>query len=438
MTFRLALISEHASPLAALGGVDSGGQNVYVAQAARHLVRLGHQVDVYTRRDSETLPEVMTSADGYRVINVPAGPPSFVPKEDLLPYMNQFARYMVRRLTREPVDLVHANFFMSGLVAMRIKQLLGIPYVVTFHALGRVRLQHQAQVDRFPRERLAIEDELVATADCLLAECPQDASDQIALYGADPRRIRIVPCGFDPAELNPVDKNAARRRLGLHPTEPLVLQLGRLVPRKGVDDVIRGFARMVARHNLPGRLLIVGGESEEPDPRKTPEIGRLQVVATEEGVSDRVQFAGRAGRSMLKYYYSAADVFVTTPWYEPFGITPLEAMACGTPVIGSDVGGIKYSVRNRYTGFLVPPRDSDALAGRLALLLERPDLRRRMGQRSLERVRRNFTWRAVAKLISNAYHEILSTPVGSTALGASPSVSESAVMQVPAIVARQA
>jgi glycosyltransferase involved in cell wall biosynthesis len=404
---QIAMISEHASPLASLGGVDSGGQNVYIAQTARHLVRLGHRVDVYTRRDSVELPEIVATKDGYRVINVPAGPPTYVAKEDLLPYMAPFASYMTQKLRRNPVDLVHANFFMSGLIAMRIKQQLDIPFVITFHALGRVRLLHQPQADRFPHERLAIEDEIVATADAILAECPQDAEDQITLYGAEAQRLRVIPCGFDPEELAPVDKRAARRHLGLDPEEPLVLQLGRMVPRKGVGDAVRGFARMVRYHGVNGRLMIVGGESDEPDPQKTPEIGRLQRIANEERIADRVWFAGRANRAELKYYYSAADVFVTMPWYEPFGITPLEAMACGTPVIGSNVGGIKFSVCNRYTGFLVPPRDAGALGNRLAALISQPALRARMGRRSLERVRKHFTWRGVAKQISQVYRDVL-------------------------------
>src|SRR5262249_43770044 len=153
---------------------------------------------------------------------------------------------------------------------------------------------------------------------------------------------------------------------GLHPDEPLILQLGRMVRRKGVENVIRGFACLLRRHGISARLLIVGGETSEPDPAATPEIGRLMSVAREEGVEGLVLFVGRRDREMLKYYYSAADVFVTTPWYEPFGITPVEAMACGTPVVGANVGGIKFTVRDGEAGYLVPPEDPEALAERLA------------------------------------------------------------------------
>ncbi len=405
---RIALISEHASPLGAPGGRDSGGQNVYVDRLARWLARMGYHVDVFTRRDSPTLPQVVEFAPGARVVHVPAGPAAVVPKEKLLPYMPAFTEWLLRFLNRHGrYDLVHANFFMSGLVAAEVKRACGIPFVVTFHALGRVRRLHQGQADTFPAERLAIEDRIVAEADRIIAECPQDEEDLVRLYGADLDRLAIIPCGFDPEELWPVDKPLARMALGLERDEPLLLQLGRLVPRKGVDTVIRALARLRRRHGITARLLIVGGESEEPDPRATPEIGRLQEIAAAEGVAEAVTFAGRKGREALKFYYSAADVFITTPWYEPFGITPLEAMACGTPVIGANVGGIKYSVRDGETGYLVPPNDPDAVAERAALLLCHPQLRAALGRRAIAHVRTHFTWEEVARRMAALYEELL-------------------------------
>jgi glycosyltransferase involved in cell wall biosynthesis len=186
-----------------------------------------------------------------------------------------------------------------------------------------------------------------------------------------------------------------------------------MVPRKGVDNVIRGFAMLVRKHGIAARLLIVGGESDEPDPTKTPEIGRLRQVALEEGVADRVEFTGRRGRSQLRYYYSAADVFVTTPWYEPFGITPVEAMACGTPVIGADVGGIKYTVQHCRTGFLVPPRAPEELGDRLSMIFRRPSLRMRMGAAAMQRANRRFTWPQVAAQIADVYEQVLDRPFAS-------------------------
>jgi glycosyltransferase involved in cell wall biosynthesis/phosphoheptose isomerase len=406
MSRSIALISEHASPLATLGGVDAGGQNVYVAQLARQLAGMGDRVDVYTRRDRPDLPDVVDWVPGVRVIHVPAGPARDVPKEELLPHMGAFTAFLLRRLQRDPVDIVHANFFMSGLVAAEVKEALGIPFVVTFHALGRVRRQFQGGGDGFPDERFAIEDRIVREADAIVAECPQDEEDLVRLYDADPARISIVPCGFDPTELAPASRPLARLELGLDPAERILLQLGRMVPRKGIDTVIRAAGRL-DRDGLPVRLLVVGGPERDLSAVTLPELDRLRAIAREEGVEDRVTFVGRRDRAELATYYNAADVFVSTPWYEPFGITPLEAMACGTPVLGSNVGGIKFSVRDGETGYLVPPNDPDALAERAAHLFRNPKLLAILGRQAIRRVNDLFTWERVAAGIAAIYEEVL-------------------------------
>ncbi|NKJ49373.1 glycosyl transferase family 1 [Burkholderia sp. SG-MS1] len=401
---KIALVSEHASPLAVAGGVDSGGQNIYVANVARELVTMGHQVDVFTRRDRALLP-LVSDMDGARVIHVPAGPPKQLPKEQLLPFMDEFATFLIEffRREREPYEVIHANFFMSGLAALKVKAALGVPLVTTFHALGRVRRIHQGADDGFPDERFAIEDELVARSDIVVAECPQDEADLIEHYRADLSRIEIVPCGFDAAEFRPMDRAAAREALGWCKDEFTVLQLGRLVQRKGIDNVVCGVGILKQAFGASARLYVVGGNSDSPNELATPEIARLRGIARECGVADQTTFVGRRGRAQLRYFYSAADVFVTTPWYEPFGITPVEAMACGTPVIGADVGGIRYSVAHGETGFLVPPRDPAALAARLDQLRRDPELARRMGEAGLARAHAEFTWKGVGDSLAQIY-----------------------------------
>lgn len=407
MAKRIALISEHASPLAAAGGVDSGGQNIYVAQVARHLANLGYLVDVFTRRDHPSLPEALEWRPGVRVIHVPAGPAAYVRKEALLPLMDEFTAHVCEHARRiGGYRVAHANFFMSGLAAAALKRALGTPFVVTFHALGRVRQQHQGAADEFPPARLAIEDALVTEADAVIAECPQDRVDLTTLYRADPARVTVIPCGFDRAEFWPIARALARRTLGYRPDERILLNIGRLVPRKGVDNAIRALGRLTRVHGLPARLVVVGGNSDLPDPELTPEIGRLQAIAEAEGVAAQVAFTGRRSREFLKLYYSAADVFVTTPWYEPFGITPLEAMACGTPVAGADVGGIRFSVADGVTGVLVPPRDPEALAARLAEMLRDPVRLRELGRNGVRRVQAQFTWQKVARSIAGLYEQI--------------------------------
>jgi D-inositol-3-phosphate glycosyltransferase len=406
---RVALVSEHASPLATLGGVDSGGQNVYVGQLARHLAARGWHVDVLTRRADRGADRIVPIADGARVVHIDAGPPERVRKEMLLPFMPDFVDGVLVFCRREgrPYDLLHANFFMSALVAAEVKRALGTPFVVTFHALGRVRRIYQGAADGFPDVRFSIEERAAAEADRIIAECPQDEDDLVTMYGGDPSRIRIVPCGFDPGELWPVPKAEARRRLGISAEERVVLQLGRMVPRKGVEDAIRGFARVVRDQGIDARMLVVGGETDSPDPVATPEIGRLVAVADEEGIMDAVTFTGNCCRDRLRDYYSAADVFVTLPWYEPFGITPVEAMACGTPVVGSAVGGVKYSIVDGETGYLVPPRDPDAVAEKLARLLTDEPLRALLARQCVRRANRLFTWAGVAEEVSGIYAEVL-------------------------------
>jgi D-inositol-3-phosphate glycosyltransferase len=403
---RIAMISDHASPLAAVGGIDSGGQNIYVAAVARHLASLGHLVDVFTRRDQPDIPEIVEWIPGVRVINVPAGPPVHVRKEEVLPLMPEFAAFVQRFAAGESYDLVHANFFMSGMVASQLKHALGLPFVVTFHALGLVRRLHQGAADEFPPRRITIERDVIRDADAIIAECPEDREHLVGLYDADPRKVVVIPCGFSTDEFWPIAPGFARRALGLPSDVPLLLSVGRLVPRKGVDNVIRGLGVLVHRLGVPAQLLVVGGNSDIADAVTTPEIGRLRALAKEEGVADRVTFTGRRPREVLKLYYSAADAFVTTPWYEAFGMTPIEAMACGTPVVGSSVGGIKFSVLDRRTGFLVPPNDAGALAERLQELCCSPRLAERLAVAAVNRAYGLFRWERVTEQLAKVYADV--------------------------------
>lgn len=434
----ILMISEHASPLALAGGVDAGGQNVYVDSVARQLGAAGHRVDVLTRRDALALAPVVEMAPGVRVLHVDAGPPCEVPKEELLGWMPDFAACAQSMLRgAAPYDVIHANFFMSGWVGMRLRPVLKAPLVTTFHALGLVRREHQGSADAFPPMRIAIEHALVSGSDRLIAECPQDRLDLLRLYAAPARHIRQVPCGVDTELFRPGERAQARQRLGLPADEFIVLQLGRLVPRKGIETVVQAMGLLP--RELPARLVVVGGGSDQPDPRITPEIGRLQAIARQAGVGDRLHFAGRRPRDALRDWYVAADVFVTTPWYEPFGITPLEAMACGTPVIGSDVGGVRYTVQNGVTGLLVPPKDPLALAQALQQLQQAPAWRERFGRAGVARVQRLFTWARVADQLSAVFEEVRDAqrPVRRRARRAAPAVPLGAALSAGAVLAAE-
>jgi D-inositol-3-phosphate glycosyltransferase len=399
---RVAMISEHASPLAAaLGGEDSGGQNVYVAELARHLGAMGHQVDVFTRRDSTHEPGVVPFAEGVRVVNLSAGPAKRVPKDELFPFMVEFRDAFYRFAEEEPVpyDLVHANFWMSGWVACEANRDFGLPFAQTFHALGEIKRREQGANDTSPPERRAVEFRILEEVDRVLATCPAEVEELTALYGADLARLTLVPCGVDVEMFRPVDRKEARRALGL-PDKPTVVYVGRLVPRKGVDTLIEAFALLP--RNLDARLVIVGGE-----PPGSPEATSLSIL-TESlgGISARVSFAGSRPREDLHRYYSAANAAVSVPHYEPFGMTPLEAMACATPIVGSRVGGIKTSVADGKSGYLIPPRDPQALARCLLRLLLDETSRDRMGRAARRRIEEHYTWERVSSLAAGAFSEI--------------------------------
>jgi glycosyltransferase involved in cell wall biosynthesis len=339
-------------------------------------------------------------------VHVPAGPAAFVRKEDILPWMPEFAAFVERFAAEQRYDVVHAHFFMSGLVAMQLKAALNVPFVVTFHALGLVRRLHQGVADEFPAKRITIEGDVIRAADAIVAECPDDRRSLLTLYDADPHKIAVIPCGFACEEFWPIAPKFARRALGLPSDVPVLLSVGRLVPRKGVDNAIRALGVLVRRLGVPAELLVVGGNSDIADPALTPEIGRLKSIAAESGVADRVTFTGRRSREILKLYYSAADVFVTTPWYEPFGMTPVEAMACGTPVVGARVGGIKYSVLDGRTGFLVPPNDPVALADRVREICCSRRLAERLSMTAVRRAYGLFRWERVAHSLAALYADV--------------------------------
>ncbi|CAG2131387.1 glycosyltransferase [Ralstonia mannitolilytica] len=431
---RIAMVSEHASPLADLGGVDCGGQNVYVRHVARQLARLGHQVDVFTRRERPSEPEIVPFDAGCRVIHVPAGPAAVLPKEALLPHMHAFGRYLLNQCARAHAagngyDVIHANFFMSGLASLAAAARLRLPLVMTFHALGRVRRLHQGSADGFPDARFTIEDTLVQRAERIIAECPQDQTDLETLYHARPERIDVVPCGFDAAEFAPIDRAQARHQLGVPADAFVVLQLGRMVARKGVDNVIEAIGKLPPDARKRVRLYVVGGNTVTPDVAATPELGRLQAVAAAAGVTEQTVFVGKRGRADLRAWYSACDVFVSTPWYEPFGITPVEAMACGRAVIGADVGGIRSTVRHGRTGFLVPPKDPQALAARLLQLMEQPELCREFGQAGLVRARMLYTWLGVAGQLEKAYLKAIDMRARANArMNGTPSVANASAL----------
>ncbi|MFC4533508.1 glycosyltransferase [Sphaerisporangium dianthi] len=396
---KIAMVSEHASPLATLGGADSGGQNIHVAALARGLAALGHEIVVYTRRDAEGLPEQARPVPGVTVVHVPAGPPRPIQKDEILPFVPDFADWLRRHWMFQPPDLVHAHFWMSGLAALGATRGLAIPVVQTFHALGVVKQRHQGAEDTSPRERPDAERVIARRVDRIIATCGDEANELVRM-NTPPRLLRVVPCGVDPAVFRP-DGPAAPR-----PRGPRLLSVGRLVPRKGVGTLID------AMRLIPGAELIVAGGASADRLDDDPEVGRLRRAASEAGVAGRVRFVGTVSHDRIPALMRSADVAVCVPWYEPFGMVALEAMACGVPVVASAVGGQCETVADGRTGVLVPPRDPRALATAVNTLLRDPRLRAAYGRAGARRARTLYGWERVCAETLAVYEEVVAPQAG--------------------------
>lgn len=394
---RIAMVSEHANPLAVVGGVDAGGQNVHVAALAGGLAERGHEVTVYSRWDSASVPFQVRAPEGYVVEHVPAGPPSDVPKDELLQYMPAFGEHLRERWSEEPVDVVHAHFWMSGMAALRAARRVGTPLVQTFHALGTVKRRQQGSRDTSPAPRIAVERRLCATVDRVIATC-RDEVAELRRMGLPAGRASIIPCGVDTDAFRPTP--TAVPPAG-HP--PRLLVIGRVVERKGVGNVIEALA------HLPGVELLVAGGPAPDVVDSDPQVMRLSRLARRLGVEDRVRFLGSVSRPDLPALICSADVVVAVPWYEPFGIVPVEAMACGRPVVGSAVGGLLDTVVPGVTGELVPPRRPDLLAPVLRDLLADPARRAAYGQAGRERAVHIYQWRAVVAATEAVYAASVTT-----------------------------
>jgi glycosyltransferase involved in cell wall biosynthesis len=390
---RIELVSEHASPLAAIGGVDAGGQNVHVAALASGLAQRGHQVTVHTRRDDESLPERVVTQDGYNVAHVPAGPPRELPKDELLPYMTEFARVLREQWTAAPPDVVHAHFWMSGLAAVEAAADLPTPVLQTFHALGSVKRRHQGAADPSPTSRIDLERGLCRDVDHVVATC-SDEVFELRRLGLPHDRATIVPCGVDTSVFTPRGPVAPRSE------RPRLLVLGRLVERKGQDDAVRAL-----RWVPDAELVVVGGPPADAMDAD-PEVRRLRAIAVEEGVADRLVLTGAVPRADVPAWVRSADVVLAVPWYEPFGITPLEAMACGRPVVATAVGGLQDSVVDGVTGDLVPPRDPATLGAALAALLADDERRAAYGAAGMRRARARYRWSRVVADTESVYRQV--------------------------------
>jgi glycosyltransferase involved in cell wall biosynthesis len=390
---KIAMVSEHASPLSPLGGVDAGGQNVHVGALATNLAALGHDVEVFTRRTDGTSPDDVRFAERVLVRHVPAGPAEPVSKDHLLPLIPEFTNHLRAQWQRTPPDVIHSHFWMSGLAALNARPTT-TPLVHTYHALGVVRQRHQPDSGSLVAVRDRVERRILDESDAIVATCTDEVRE-LGKIGGRGRQIDVVPCGVDVSMFHPF--GACKSRTGLR----RAVCVSRLVPRKGIADAIKALAA------VPATELIVIGGPQDSELSNDDEYRRLVSLARAWGVHDRVRFTGGLPQADVAAWMRSADVVIAVPWYEPFGIVPVEAMACGKPVIGSAVGGLLDTVQPGETGILVRPRSPEELAAAWRSLLEDDARRIAMGRTAHVRARRDFPWRVVARRTLGTYERVL-------------------------------
>ncbi len=401
---RVAMLSLHTSPLAPLGGRETGGMNVYVREVARELGALGIDVDVYTRRADPALPEVEAFAPGARVIQVAAGPAERVEKEEMAGLTSAFADGVEAFRARESVtyDLVHSHYWLSAAAGEPLAERWRVPHVAMFHTLAEVKLRARASESERP-DRLEAERRLVHALDRVVAATEHEHRLLRQIYRVPSERVAVIPLGVDLARFAPGDRQAARERLGIPPEARVVLAVGRIEPLKGLDILIRAIAEMSDRSGVV--LRIIGG-----DDRATAEVERLRAIAAQVGVADAVQFLGPRPHEALVDDYAAADVVAVPSFYESFGLVAVEAMASGVPVVASRVGGLASTVVDGRTGYLIPWRCPTPFAEKIELLLSNEELRRALGAGARQRMEQGYAWSVVARSVADLYAELLEAP----------------------------
>ena len=391
---RVAVLSLHTSPLAQPGTGDGGGMNVYVREFASALAAAGVVCRVYVRRWADDLPPIVEVEPGFQVVHVPAGPSS-LSKEELEPHVATFADRVADDLVDFRPDVVHANYWLSGVAGRLLKQRLGLPLVTTFHTLARVKAELG---DPEPERRARAEAEVMACADVVLANCTAEADQLVEHYGADRDRIEIVAPGVDHALFSPGSQAGARR--ALHTDDrPLLLFVGRIQPLKGVDVAVEALAHL---ERTDARLWIVGGASGTGGEGA---VERVRQLIAAHRLDDRVRFVPPQPHHLLSTFYRAADVALVPSRSESFGLVALEAAACGVPTVASAVGGLTTLVEHGYTGYLVEGRDPLDYAAYVDTILADPVLARRLSVSAAARGR-TYTWSRSAARLRRIYAEL--------------------------------
>ncbi len=403
---RLALISVHGDPAIEIGKEEAGGQNVYVHHVGEALSQQGWQVDMFTRRAHPEQPSIVQHTPYCRTIRLTAGPQAFIPRDELFEFLPEFIQAFLtfQEQLETPYLLIHSNYWLSSWVGMQLCKKLSLPQVHTYHSLGAVKYKAIATVPLIAKTRLDVEKTCLETVSRVVATSPQEREHMRSLVSTR-GNIDIIPCGTRIHHFGTVTQEEARHTLGITPEEKVVLYVGRFDPRKGIETLVRAVHQCRTRKTEKVRLIIGGGS--RPGHSDGNERDRIESIVAELGIANITQFAGRLSQDDLPTYYAAADVCVVPSHYEPFGLVTIEAMACGTPVVGSDVGGLQFTVVPEKTGLLAPPKDEAAFAAAIDRILLNPEWRNQLGQAARRRVETTFSWDGVATQLSELYETLI-------------------------------
>jgi len=418
---RIAMLSYHTCPLALLGGKDTGGMNVYVREVTRQLGIMGIHVDVFTRSQDEHVPHILHDLGyGNRIVHVRAGPEVPVPKSELTGYLPEFVQGIQDFANSKNItyDLVHSHYWMSGIAAMELKAAWHVPIVHMFHTLVIMKNRVAQTPDEVEGEyRLEGERKVLQNADRIVVATPAELAQLQWLYQADISKMVIIPPGVDIGRFYPIPPDEAKEFIGVAPCGRMLLFVGRIEPLKGLDILIEAIGIMSHKGLMkdnPFCLAVIGGDPDVCPEDMDKEMARLQALREQYGLEDFVAFLGQRSQDSLPYYYSAAEAVVVPSQYESFGMVALEAMACGTPVVASQIGGLAYLVQDGVTGFTVPVDEPEALANRLTALLLDPNLRQRMGKQAVK-VAQDYAWEKIANRLLDLYNNTLGTPASNQA-----------------------
>ena len=407
---RIAMLSYHTCPLATLGGKDTGGMNVYVRDLTRQLGRMGIHVDVFTRSQDEHVPHVLHDL-GFRnrVVHIPAGEEVPQAKEKLIEYIPDFVAGILAFAEEKGLnyDVIHSHYWMSGIAAGMLKDAWGVPIVHMFHTLGAMknRIARSASEREGPY-RVDGEKQVIASANRIIVATPAERSQLQFLYSASAAQMVVIPPGVDTEHFYPIPEDEARDYIGVSPDDCMALFVGRIEPLKGIDTLMKAVS-MMGMHDAahPFYVAIIGGEPDAEPEKLTEEMAHLQGLCDELCLNQMTLFLGKRAQNTLPYYYSAAEVLLMPSHYESFGMVALEAMACGTPVIASQVGGLAYLVKDGETGYHVPFDSPKVLAEKLGTLLGDLRLRKRMGENAANYAKQ-YAWEKIAEKIVDVYEEV--------------------------------